>query len=205
MPRLSCIDAIGPAFGRITDMLFRPFRFATWLKMGFIGWLAGAASSSAPNFNYTNPNIPAKKGSEVAREVDRFLHTLFSEHLLVIVVLTAVGLAVMLGFTYLFCRFRFVLFDSVLSGRPEIARGWNRYSRPAHQDLGFWVILLAISWAGLFLIVGAPLWRAFKGGGRQGDHPCPALFRVLFPAVLPGAALFLSTGRASALGMCFVV
>jgi len=205
MPRLSCIDAIGPAFGRLTDMLFRPFRFATWLKMGFVGWLAGAASSSVPNFNYTNPNIPAKEGSEVAREVDRFLQTLFSEHLLAIVVLTAVALAVMLGFTYLFCRFRFVLFDSVLSGGPEIARGWNRYSRPAHQYLGFWLILLSISWAVLFLIVGLPLWRAYKGGVLQSDDPLSALFRVLLPIVLAGLAFALISSIVSSLANDFVV
>lgn len=205
MPRLSSIDAINPAFERLTTMLFRPFRLKTWLEMGFIGWLAGVASTGGSNFNYQVPSVPVKEGSRIPGEFDRVLHSLFNEHLWVIVVLAALGVAVLLVFIYLFCRFRFILFDAVLSGNPGIARGWNRYSGPAHRYLGFWLLYLLISSTVLFLIVGLPLWRAYKAGVFQGPDSFTAVFRVLAPVLLGALAFAVVSAIISSLANDFMV
>lgn len=186
MPRLSSIDAIGPAFERLATMLFRPFRFKTWLELGFIGWLAGEVSTGRMNFQV--PSLPTGEGSDLGGEFDRILRTVFSEHLWIIVLVAALAVALLLVFAYLFCQFRFVLFDAVITGSPGIARAWNRYSRPAHRFLGFWLIFLLISWTVLSLIVGLPLWRAYKAGIFQSPDPS-AVFRVVAPVLL-GALVF---------------
>jgi hypothetical protein len=205
MPHLSSIDAISPAFERLATMLFQPFRFKTWLEMGFIGWLAGVASTGGMNLNYQVPSLPPKEGSDAAGEFDRILRTLFSEHLWLILVLAALGVALLLVFTYLFCRFRFILFDAVLTGSPGITRAWNRYSGPAHRYLGFWLLFLLISWIVLSLIVGLPLWRAYKAGIFQSPDPFSSVFRVLAPILLGALAFALVSAIVSSLANDFVV
>src|SRR5260221_5033033 len=58
MPRLSPIDAMGPALERSKMMLLRPFRLKTWLKLGFIGWLGGGLVTASFNLNFRKPMLP---------------------------------------------------------------------------------------------------------------------------------------------------
>src|SRR5262249_18547131 len=114
MFRLSAIDAVSPAFGRMNAMLFRPFRFKAWLKIGFIGWLAGAG---AGGFKLNMPSSWNGGGGHgggsgtAGRDVEQTIRTFFSEHLLLIVLIVATAILIGLGFFYLACRFRFILFD----------------------------------------------------------------------------------------------
>ena len=55
MPRLSAVDCVGPAFKRVGAVLL-PFRLSNWIKMGFIGWLAGGVVTVSANFR--GPVLP---------------------------------------------------------------------------------------------------------------------------------------------------
>jgi hypothetical protein len=189
MPRLSAVEAVNPAFERLKAMLFRPFRVKTWLKVGFIGWLAAAGAASG-NFNMQLPSTPGqmpRASGKSVEDVFRSLH--LGDHLVLIAVLIAIGVAFSVAFIYLFCRFRFILFDSVLFADPNIERGWSRYGRQAHRYLGFWLIYTFFAWGAMILIVVLPLWRAYKHGIFQSDDFLAALFRLLVPIVL-GMLLF---------------
>ena len=85
-------------------------------------------------------------------------------------------------FQYLFCRFRFILFDSVVTGRPAIGRGWRQYASQANRYFGFWLVFRLVNWAVVVLIIGIPLWHAYKSGAFSGDNSLPA-FIVAFASI----------------------
>jgi hypothetical protein len=180
MPLLSATEAIEPALERMKSMLFRPYRFKTWLKIGFIGWLAGGASGS---FNFSVPSPRGGQGGDVGRDVIQIVRAWLHEHMLLIALIVALGIALSLVLLYLSCRFRFILFDSVLQKDAQIRRGWARYGQQAQRYLGFLISLLFISMAAAALIVGVPLWRAYIRGVFNGGDVF-AFLRVLVPVIL---------------------
>jgi hypothetical protein len=189
MFRLSAVDAVSPAFERMRAMLFRPFRFKTWLKIGFIGWLAGAGSGG---FNFNVPSSWGRGGGgggTAGQDVEQTIRAFFSEHLLLIVLIVAVAILIGLGLLYLACRFRFILFDSVLQKDPQIGRGWQRYGRQAYRYLGFMLGFMVASALVLALVVGLPVWHAYKKGVFQSNSPLPGILSILVPVLL-GVFLF---------------
>jgi hypothetical protein len=175
MPLLSATNAIEPALEQMKSMLFRPFRVKTWLKIGFIGWLAGGASGS---FSINTPSFPGGKGGKVGPYVEQTLRSWFHEHLLLIASIVALLTALTLVFIYLSCRFRFILFDSILQKDAQIGRGWARYGQQAQRYFGFLILLLLISGAVIAVMVGLPLWHAYTSGVFDSKDPL-ALFRVV--------------------------
>ena len=85
-------------------MLF-PFRFKTWLKIGFIGWLAGAGSGSF------NLNVPSSSGhggggsASVGQNVEQTIRAFLNEHLVLIVLIVAIAILIGFGFLYLSAAF----------------------------------------------------------------------------------------------------
>ncbi|HEY6272672.1 MAG TPA: hypothetical protein VIX19_11885 [Terriglobales bacterium] len=158
-------------------MLFRPFRFRTWLKIGFIGWLAG----ESVKFNVHLPSFPGGESSGSNSTLD--VRSWINEHMLLIAAILAVTIAVILAFVYLYCRFRFILFDSVLKRDVNIGRGWKRYASPAQRYFSFLISLLLIFSIVMAGVVGLPLWRAYKRGIFHLGDPL-AIIRVVTPVIL---------------------
>src|ERR1700674_3849700 len=190
MPQLSAIEAASPAFERMTRMLFHPFRFRTWLKIGFIGWLAGGVAAFNLNFNYTTPSrgrLPSDAGRKISEAISA-IH--IGNYLWIIVSAVLFFLAVSLVFLYLFCRFRFILFDTVITGQAAIGRGWHQYSSQAGRYFIFWIGYTLLSWVALGLLVGIPFWHAYKSGLFHGDNAFWAFFAFL-GSVIVGVFLFI--------------
>ncbi len=170
---------------RMKFMLLRPFRFATWLKIGFMGWLASAGTSGG--FNINLPSFPGRRGGTGGASAEETVRAWMHEHMLLIVLIVTliVALLTTLGLIllYLSCRFRFILFDSVLQTDAQIGRGWSRYRRPAGRYFGFLICLLLVSGIVIALIVALPLWRAYKRGVFRSEDPF-AIFGILAPVIL---------------------
>jgi hypothetical protein len=177
MPPISAIDSVGPAFERMKVMLFRPFRFKTWLKFGFIGWLAGESVKFSVNLH------SFRGGESSGSNSNLDLGSWINEHMLLIALIIAVTIAVILAFVYLYCRFRFILFDSVLQRDVNIGRDWKRYGWPAQRYFGFLISLLLIFAIVMAGVVGLPLWRAYKRGVFHLGDPF-AIIRVVIPVIL---------------------
>jgi hypothetical protein len=203
MPRLSAVEAINPAFERLKTMMFRPFRMKTWLKLGLIGWLAGGVASSG-SFNV--PSAPGETPRASGKSVEDFIHSLhLGNYIPLIVIVVIIALMIAVAFIYLFSRFRFILFDSVLSTDANIERGWSRYRRQAHRYFAFWLIYSFITWGALFFIVALPLWRAYKHGILQSDDFLGEFFRLLLPIVLAVMAFAVLGAVVSSLANDFIV
>jgi hypothetical protein len=190
MPQLSAFEAVSPALERVTSMLFRPFRWRTWLKIGFIGWLAGGvAAANLNSFNYRAPSrgqLPHEWGRGISDVIGR-IHA--GNYLGIIVGAILFFVAVSLVFLYLFCRFRFILFDTVITKQASIRRGWEQYGGQSGRYFGFWIVYTLLSWIALGLIVGVPFWHAYKAGLFHGDEALWSLFTVIGSVVL-GLILF---------------
>jgi large-conductance mechanosensitive channel len=213
MPRLSPIDAFSPAFERTKMMLLRPFRLKTWLKLGFIGWLGGGLVTASANFNFRGgvpqfphdqfPEDPWAKISQAIHSIHlaNFLHA----YLHFILAALAVVVAISLVFLYLFCRFRFILFDVVVSGQPVIGRGWHRYAPQANRYFGFWFVYALVNWAAMVLIIGMPIWHAYKSGAFSGDNSFLAFLEVIGSIALGVIAASIVFGIVSTLAKDFIL
>lgn len=205
--RLSAVESISPAFTRLGDLLLRPFRVSLWLKLGFMGWLAGVGGGSL-NFNTGNPVPPGSSRPGSMKDVQRAIdaaRVFVTEHSEVIIFFGIAIAALILLFVYLNCRFRFILLDSVLSRDPQIGRGWRKYSDAANRFFGFWVFLSMIAWVAIFYVVVLPLWRAFRSGVFSGDDPLSAVFAVVGSVVLGALLVTLVFGIIGTLANDFIV
>jgi len=210
MNRLSAIDACAPAWSRVGSMLFRPFRLATWLKMGFIGLLGGGLATAGGNLGFRFPvaprghegSFPKDPMAEIHQAV-RSIHLADYFHLIVVAMICVAVIALI--FVYLFSRFRFVLFDSVVSGRPAVAPGWQQYASQANRYFGFWLVFRLVNWAAVLLIIGAPLWHAYKSGVFSSDNSIGALFELLASIALGVIAVAIVCAIVSTLMKDFIM
>jgi hypothetical protein len=211
MNRLSAIDAFGPAFTRVTTLLFQRFRLNVWLKIGFIGLLggglvtAGGGGSSFPSRGM-GPGFPQGQTPPEFEHISRALRSIhIADYFHFFVILAAVVIVIALVFQYLFCRFRFILFDTIVTGQPAIGHPWNKYGSQANRYFGFWLLYRLLNWAVLVEIVGVPLWHAYKNGMFSGDNSLPALLAAFAPI---GLGLILASAAfaiASTLAKDFVM
>jgi hypothetical protein len=174
-------------------MLFRPFRLGVWIKMGFIGLLGGGLATFSMNTSFRGtmpPQFPHDRfPSDPFYEIQRAMRSIhLADYFHIIVAVLAVVIVISLLFLYLFCRFRFVLFDSVVSGRPAVGPGWREYASQANRYFGFWLAFRLLTWTAMVFIIGVPLWHAYKGGVFSGDNSIGALFQVLGSIVVGAIA-----------------
>ena len=162
-------------------MLFRPFRIKTWIKIGFIGWLAGGFASGG-NFNYQSRGSwpGGHELDDVWRKIYDAMQSIhLREFIWIIVVLATIGLVIGIFFVYLFSRFRFILFDTVISGNADIGRGWRRYRDQANRFFAFWLLYTLAVWVVFGVIIGIPLWHAYKAGVFHRDASIGTIFTLL--------------------------
>ena len=193
MNRLSAIDAFGPAFARVGTMLFKPFRLGTWLKVGLIGLLGGGVVVASGGLQFSRSRHASRRSawpaSPEAEDIFRAIRSIHLADYFHYFVIAFVVIAVLaLIFLYLFCRFRFILFDSVVTGKPAIGRGWRQYASQANRYFGFWLVYRLVNWAVVGLIIGFPLLRAYKSGLFSGDNSLPAFFAVIASIALGALA-----------------
>jgi hypothetical protein len=186
MNRLSALDAFSPAMARVGAMLFKPFRLSTWLKMGFIGLLGGGVARFSGNMNFRGPMFPPSRTpsggmpDDPFAELQRILHSIdVARYMHAIVIGLVIAVAVSLVFLYLFCRFRFVLFDSVITTQAVVRRGWRLYASQANRYFGFWLVFRLVNFGVIALIIGIPIWHAYKNGSLTGDGSLLVLFKLL--------------------------
>jgi len=178
---LSVFDSISAAMQRAKVQLFKPYRFSFWWRMAIVAVFAGEFSGSSFNFNVpmgggggggqTNRHFLALGPAEVFREM------------LPWILLGALALVVLIFvLMYVHSVFRFILFDSVLSGQCRILKSWSR--RNAYGTRYFvWLILYQLLMLlVLFVLMGLPLLGLWQAGifGHAGEHIALLVLSVFF-------------------------
>ncbi len=199
---LSAVDCIGPAFAQTKHQLFAPFRWGRWARLALVGLLTGEFAGGGGGGSSGNFNFPAPHGKS-GKSLLAFPHLDWGKILPWLPwILAGVFLLFLLIFLWVYVGsvFRFVLFDSVLHDRCELRGSWGRWE-PRGRSYFYWCLsIFAASFAGLAVLIGAPLLMAWRAGlfHHPGEHVAAliiggvALFFILiaFFVMIAIAALF---------------
>jgi len=164
---LSAIDVVSPAFERMKQVLFKPFRLGQWLRLALVGFLAGEMGGNggcSARFPFDIPSSIPSSRTDQFQAIPGGAGLLF---VLGIVLLVVLAFVLGLVFLYISSRMRFVLFDSVIDGQCRIRHSWGRRGAPAFRYF-IWQILFSLAGVlSLILLIGVPLLLAFAMGLLQ--------------------------------------
>lgn len=156
---ISAVDTIGLAFEHTKRQLFRPFRFWQWVRLAFVGLLAGELGGGG-NLNLPRSSQPGSLptwGHGFPKIDPAILAS-------VITVLVITGLVVFLVLTYISSVMRFILFDGVLMRECHIGAGWTRRQRNGWHYFLWQLVVLLATFAGFVLLIVLPAAFAFGMG-----------------------------------------
>ncbi len=147
--RISVIDPLGPAFERVSTILFRPFDLGKWLVIGFCAWLAylgnggggggGGGGNGRAQWNMND----ARHAIEEAKEF--FLYNLWIIPVGIMVLLFGIGLWIFL--TWLSSRGRFMFLHCVAENKAEVKIPWVKFRERANSLFLFRIVVGFISLA----------------------------------------------------------
>ena len=155
---LSAVDAISPAIEHTKRQLLQPFRFGQWLRLAFVGLLAGELSSGSCNFrsglgrNTGTPHSPSLAG------VDPMLVA----GLIVVAILAAFVVAIVL--MYISSVMRFILFDSILAKECRIRQYWAARQSPGWRYFLWKLLYMLVTFGVMIVLIGIPAGLAFTLG-----------------------------------------
>lgn len=189
MQVLSATDALSPAIARTRDLLFRPFRWGTFLKLSAVAVFTEGFSGNA-NFGGSHHGGNASEMTPGAGPFAQMpLH--FTPAMIAGLIMLGLGLLVLgIVLFYVSVRLRFALFDCLIHQTTRIAPGWTRYR---YQALRFFLLAIAVGLV-FFLIVAAialpfafGFIHVFQENQATGQFPIApflALFLPLIPIIL---------------------
>jgi len=199
MPKvLSAIDCVGPAFAQTKRQLFSPFRFQRWFRLATVCLITGefAGGGGVPGgFNFNYPQPQSRDGGTTFFSLPPFDWANLEFYLPWIIVGAVLLLALIVLWIYIASVYRFVLFDSVLHDRCEFRGCWRRWE-PCGRSYFYWSLcLIAAAMVGLPLLIGGPIYLAWRAGLFQhpGEHLAAlvlggvALLFILFACFLVSA------------------
>lgn len=186
MPRLNATDAISLAFEHTKQQIFRPFRWGQWVRLAFVGLLAGELGSGGGcSFRAPGTWIPKEgKTDFLAPQFPGISPEKIGAMLGVIAVLAVIAVILFVVFLYLNSVFRFILLESVVKKQCTIRESWHRW-RKAGGRFFLWQLVYQIAF-GMFavILIGIPLGLAFAAGWLQQPR------EHLAPLVLGGIVMF---------------
>jgi len=185
---ISATDAINPAFEYTKRMLFRPFRFALWVRLAIVGFLAGELSGGGGGFNLPRSftHHPAHTHGGSGGGTVATAGVMHPWIIPLIIGVALVGIAVTFAFLYISSIMRFVLFDSVLSGECHISRDWTRRREPGRRLFGWAITYLLMVWGTMLILLVIPALAAYWFGWfiHPKEHILALVFAGLFLLIL---------------------
>ncbi len=182
---LSAVDSVSPAFADARRILFAPWSFRMWSRMAILGLLTGEFATggwSGGNFQVprTNSHFSLAPVSPVA--TDAIFESL-RDNWMWVAICVLLLIALFFIAEYLSSVSRFVLLESVITGRCELRHGWKKWRAKGLQyfawDAGFSICCMIF----LLLLLGVPLWIAIRKMPSSGSPN--------FAALLAGGAVVL--------------
>lgn len=158
---LSAVDAISPAFEHTKRQLLQPFRFGQWIRLAFVGLLAGELSSGGGcNTPSTNFHIPRHPGTgHFFAPGLAGVDPLLLAALIAVLLVAAFALGIVL--MYISSVMRFILFDSVLAKECHIRQYWIARQQPGWRYFLWKVLFTLVTFGVLIVLIGIPAAFAF--------------------------------------------
>jgi hypothetical protein len=177
---LSAPESIAPAIERTRSLLFRPFRWSSFLKLCAVAVFTEGYSSG--NFNSLHPHHTPN--AHFAADSLTFQSNPLLIAFILAAALVVVGLAIALF--YLLVRLRFALFHCLIHQMRLLAPGWRLYRE---QSLRFFLLSLAVGFVFLavFLAAAVPFFvgflHLFRDYHMSGDFPVAEFLTLLLPFI----------------------
>ncbi len=183
---ISAVDCVSPALARTGRQMFRPVRFGFWARMALVGLFTGEFATSGGGFNFNFPmNVPAKR-------TDHLLafdwHALLHDPRIIALIAVAAAAAVVMLFVWMYIGsvYRFVLFESVLTGECKLGEGWRKWN-PHGVRLFVWRIGFSLLNLFVLAIIVGVGFVTFKSLGLLHGKPSgAALAEIILLALLFG-------------------
>ncbi len=186
-----------------------------WLHWGGIAFLAGLGLSSGTNTKIRIPfgGPPSRFPADLSGILPEPIAGLLQDGTALPILLGVIaGLSLLLGLAvhYLRARFRLVMLDNVLTGRPRIRGPFGATSGPAHRyliaELALWLLALPLAIAPLALTLAPTLISLVKDGARYAEEPSGAsLFALITFSLVWCLPILLLAALASGVLHAFVV
>lgn len=179
MQVLSAAQAISPAIERTRNLLFRPFRWGTFLKLCVVAVLTEGFSG---NFNSSHHGHSAQVQPGIDHLAIHFSPAWIEG-------IAAIALAVfVVSFVifYLIVRLRFALFECLIHQSTLIAPGWHKYRSQAWRFfllsivVGF-IFLAVIALISLPFVFG--FLHLYQEGQLSGEFPVAGFLSLLLPLI----------------------
>ncbi|HWG22197.1 MAG TPA: hypothetical protein VG225_16855 [Terracidiphilus sp.] len=180
MRPISAADAISPAIERTRTLLFRPFSWGTYLKLGLVAILTEGVGSNLRSSTHHGPSPSG--GPPILHFPPQWVAA--------IVALMVAGFLLAMVIFYLITRLRFAFFHCLIHNTKELRPGWHIYRDPATRF--FWLNLVVgfcflLGIAVIAIPFAAGFWRLFHNippGGHPDIAAMIALVLPLIPIVL---------------------
>ena len=141
MRAISAVDAVSLAIRHTRDFLSRPFKWGTFLKLGFVAIVTEGLGS---NFHSSHTNHSSGNGPNVYSPFN-----LRPELIAAIVVAVLVGIVLSILIFYLITRLRFAFFHCLIHNTKQIRTGWRG---DGAQAMRFFWLNLAVGFCFLLLV-----------------------------------------------------
>ncbi len=199
---ISAVDCITLAFEHTKRQLFKPFRFGQWVRLAFVGLMAGEAGSGG-SFNFpsgANGQGSAPSIADIFHKIDPAILA----SLITIVVIT--GIVFLVVMAYISSVMRFILFDSVLTRECHIRAGWSRRQEHGWKYFLWQLGFMLATFTGFVILIGAPAAFAFGMGWFQNPraHIAPLVMTGIF-VVIVFAAFMIGISLVHVLTKDFVI
>jgi hypothetical protein len=179
MRAFSAAQALSPAVERTKDLLFRPFRWATFLKLCAVALFTEGSSG---NFNSLRHGARTETGASF--EPGSLGFSLEPWHILIIVGIVVTLLVIGLAIFYLQTRLRFALFDCLIHQTTLIAPGWRKYRSQALRFFGL-SIMIGIIFSLVSAILLFPFllkfWHIYHESQLDNQFPASEILSWLMP------------------------
>jgi hypothetical protein len=179
MRAISAADSVSPAIQRTRDLLFRPFKWGTYLKLCLVAIITeglGSNLRSSGNHGQSGGHTGSLPSiSHIGPEI--WVPAVFA---------LALAAILMLWLFYLITRLRFAFFHCLIHNVKEIRPGWHIYREPATRF--FWLnvvvgfcFLLAVALISIPFISG--FIRLFHESQRGGHFDVGLMLSLVLPLI----------------------
>jgi hypothetical protein len=185
MRAISAADAISPAVERTKTLLFRPFRWGTFLKLGLVALITEGLGSNLRSSSSRGGGGSSSRSGPMIHSLSNIQPLWIAEGVAALLLVFVIAAAIY----YLITRLRFAFFHCLVHNIREIRPGWELYKEQASRF--FWLnIAVGICFLLLVGLIAIPFvagfWRVFhemQAGGRPDFGMLLGLILPLLPII----------------------